>query len=203
MTPPRPIAGLVLTGGRSRRMGQDKAWLDWQGKPLLRHIIEQLAPRLDPLVVVAAAGQSLPQLPNGVSIQRDPEPFQGPLVAISHSLETVPQNLPIFLTGCDYPGVGAAAVDFLAERLEGHDAVVPRIGGQAHPLFALYQIPLSPVIQAILDCGRRDFHALLEVLNVRCVEAEEWTLLDPAGHMLRNLNTPEDYGQARLTSSRP
>jgi molybdenum cofactor guanylyltransferase len=196
MVPPSPpTAGLILAGGQSRRMDRDKATLDWHGRPLLRHVVDQLA-SLSPLIVLAGPEQQLPELPLAVKISRDPLPFQGPLVALRNGLSELNSSDAAFVTGCDYPFVSSAVVNFLAERLGEYDAVVPRVQSQAHPLLGFYRLPLLPTVQRLLDQGVRSLHALLDVLDVRWVKDEECSSFDPSMSVLTNLNTPGEYAQA-------
>jgi molybdenum cofactor guanylyltransferase len=194
-----PTAGLILAGGQSRRMRRDKATLDWHGRPLLRHVVDQLA-ALSPLIALAGPEQTLPDLPPEVQVCRDPLPFQGPLVALRNGLMELNPSDTVFLTGCDYPFVSSAVVNFLTERLSDHNAVVPRVQSQAHPLLAVYRLPLLPTVQRLLDKGARSLHALLDVLDVRWIEDDEWSSFDATMRVLTNLNTPGEYEQAERTS---
>ncbi|MGB8961439.1 MAG: molybdenum cofactor guanylyltransferase, partial [Pseudonocardiaceae bacterium] len=80
-------AGVVLAGGRSSRMGAPKAELEWHGSTLLRRTVGVLARSVEgPLLVVRAAGQSLPEMPAQVEVVDDPEEGLGPLQGIAAGL---------------------------------------------------------------------------------------------------------------------
>lgn len=193
-----PLAGIILAGGRSSRMGQAKVWLPWGKQTLLQHIANMLRPHVDPLIVVGGQRQELPSLPTGAILAYDAEADQGPLVGLLAGLLLVPDR-PVFVTGCDYPFIDGRVVNHLAAELKDFDAVVPRWHGQAHPLVAVYRAGIRPMVEATMANGKRSLHALLGLLHVRWVEDEEWRGLDPSGRMLWNVNTAEEY-QAALAA---
>src|SRR5262245_39816088 len=83
-------AGLVLAGGRSTRMGPPKAAPGWHGSTLLHRAAAVLARSVDgPVVVVAAPGQELPDLPSGVEVVADPVEGLGPLQGLARGLAAV------------------------------------------------------------------------------------------------------------------
>jgi molybdopterin-guanine dinucleotide biosynthesis protein A len=197
MNASRPVAGIILAGGRSRRMGVDKATLDWHGQPLLNHVVKVLAPQVSPLVLAVKPDQDgTDLLLPAVTICPDETSYQGPLLAFQHAQLLVPRSCPVFLTGCDYPCLSGDIVETLHSRLGTFDAVVPRVGGHAHPLLAVYQPSIRLALDAVIKAGKQSMKALLDVLEVRWIDDEEWATLDPHQTILRNVNTPEDYADA-------
>lgn len=176
-------------------MGIDKASLNWQGRPLLRWLVEVLTPVLSPLLVVARPGQDLPALPSGVEVIHDAIPDQGPLAALCHAWPVALAG-HVFVTGCDYPFLTADVPKLLADLIHAHDAAVPRIGGQTQPLLALYRTTVFDTLSEITARGGRSMAALLDALDVRWVEDREWAVLDPGGRVAWNVNTPSEYEQA-------
>src|SRR5919108_6298616 len=79
-------AGIVLCGGQSSRMGRPKAWLPFAGEVMLPRVVRLLGEAVAPVVVVAAPGQDVPELPAGIEIVRDPEPGRGPLQGLAAGL---------------------------------------------------------------------------------------------------------------------
>src|SRR3954471_1186321 len=73
------VAGIVLCGGQSSRMGRPKAWLPFAGEIMLPRVVSLLGEAVAPIVVVAAPGQDVPPLPPAVEVVRDPERGRGPL----------------------------------------------------------------------------------------------------------------------------
>jgi molybdopterin-guanine dinucleotide biosynthesis protein A len=191
--PLEAVTGVILAGGRSSRMGRDKAWLPWHGHTLLQQITQELLLQVNPLMVVAQAGQHLPQLPQEVDICQDQEPDQGPLRGLHAALQEAPKDRPVFVTGCDYPFIGQLQVGRLAREMGDWDAVVPRLRGQAHPLAGLYQPRVLPMMAKLLAREQRSLHALLDQVRVHWIGAWAFAAFDPRGQALVNINTPEDY----------
>lgn len=198
------LGAVVLCGGRSRRMGRPKAWLDFGGEPLLLRVVGRLQQVAGPIVVVAAPDQELPPLPDGVEVTRDPVEGQGPLQGIAVGLEALAARAPYaYVSATDAPFLSPAFVRRMCALAEGHDIAVMRDEGHHHPLGAVYATRLWTEARALLDADRRRPFFLFERADTRIVERD--LLLaddalrreDPDLWTLRNLNTPEDYEQAR------
>src|SRR5215472_10050859 len=82
-------AGIVLCGGQSSRMGRPKAWLPFDGEPMLVRVVRRLGEAVGPLVVVAAPGQDVPPLPADVEVVRDEVAGRGPLQGLQAGLEAL------------------------------------------------------------------------------------------------------------------
>jgi molybdopterin-guanine dinucleotide biosynthesis protein A len=183
-------------------MGQPKAALDWHGQPLLARVAGVLACTLDgPIVVVRAPGQELPSLPAGVELAEDAREGRGPLEGIASGLRAIGDRADrAYVSSTDVPLLQGTFVTRVADGLDdGTDAAVPRVGGHAHPLAAVYRTALLPRIEASLERDRLRVSTFLEGIDVRWLDAD-WLLADPALaaadpelDSLRNLNEPADY----------
>lgn len=192
------LAALVLCGGESRRMGRSKAWLRLGSETLLERVAGRLGAVASPVVVVAAEAQELPQLPGGLGVARDRFPSRGPLEALRTGLEALEGSAEwAYVTGTDSPFVNPEWVRRLREWGEDYDLVLPVDGDRMHPLAALYRIvPARRAAEAMLGEGKRRLSELAGRLDTLRVGVEAMREVDPALETLRNLNTPEDYGQA-------
>ena len=141
--------GIVLCGGRSSRMGRDKPWLPWQGRPVLAHVVDRLAQAVDELVVVCAPGQSLPPTP--ARQVEDAEEGLGPLAGICAGLAASAPGLA-FVTAADAPFL---TPDFVRAMLATGGAAAPESDGRVHPLSAAYPSGAAGQARALLDAGRR------------------------------------------------
>src|SRR6516162_4527927 len=95
---------VVLCGGESRRMGQPKAWLPFGPERMLQRVVRLVGTVAQPIVVVAAPGQSLPELPAGVAIVRDPVAGRGPLQGLAAGLAGLPETVElVYATAADVP----------------------------------------------------------------------------------------------------
>src|SRR5262245_21810446 len=98
------VAGIVLCGGRSSRMGRPKAWLPFGGELMLARVVRLLREEADPVVVVAAPDQDVPPLPAEVVVVRDEEKGRGPLQGLAAGLDALRGRAEAaYLSSCDVP----------------------------------------------------------------------------------------------------
>jgi molybdopterin-guanine dinucleotide biosynthesis protein A len=191
------IAGIVLCGGRSSRMGRPKAWLPFGDATLLQRAVRVLQTVVDPVVVVAAPGQDLPALPDGVLIARDDRDYLGPLNGLAAGLAAIAGRADAaYLSSCDVPFLRSTFVRRIIDRLGDADICMPYVDGYRHPLAAVYRLNVLPAIRALLAAGRLRPVFLCEAQSTRLLAASEFADVDPDLQSLRNLNTPEDYQAA-------
>lgn len=195
----RPGA-IVLCGGRSRRMGRPKAWLPFGPEVLLQRVVRLLGEVAGPIVVVAAPGQDLPELPDSITIVRDPVSDRGPLQGLAAGLASLPDEVDLaYATATDVPFLRPAWVTRLIDLIGDRDLAIPEIGGYLHPLAALYRkATVLPTVERLLADDRLRPVFLLETLRALRVDAPTMETVDPDLATLRNLNTPEDYQNALL-----
>lgn len=192
----RRPGGIVLAGGRSTRMGTSKAWMPFGPETMLQRIVRLLGAVVDPIVVVAAAGQELPPLPSGVRIARDERDGRGPLEGLRAGLKALPvESDAAYVTGCDVPLLVPDFVRQLLRLAAGYDAAVMEVDGVTHPLPAVYRPSILLRIEELLSADRLRTLLLLEAVRARRVTTSEMTA-DPELRTLRNLNTREDYARA-------
>lgn len=196
------VAGIILAGGRSRRMGSDKALLPAPG-PTSRTFIEQLALLLAPhcaeVLLVARDPMSSQGYAPFTSPPRwrmvyDQTPDQGPLMGLASGLRAITQSHALVIA-VDLPCIQPALLAWLAAFPLTEAWLVPRISGIPQVLLARYPRALLPTIETCLREGRRDPRALLERVPVHFLEEEQVRALDPDLRSFLNVNTPEDFAQ--------
>ncbi|MEW6638242.1 MAG: molybdenum cofactor guanylyltransferase [Actinomycetota bacterium] len=189
--------GVILAGGKSRRMGRDKLGIPLCGTPLILRVHRALAPHCAEVVVAGSGGENC--LPPGVRRVLDERPgFQGPLAGLEAALYSA-RHPRVFVAAGDMPFLPESLVGHLLGALEGgYLAAVPRYGGRLHPLCAAYDRATLPRVTTALDAGVRAMYSFLASLErVRYVERELERFGAPAV-FLRSLNTPEDLCWAEL-----
>jgi molybdopterin-guanine dinucleotide biosynthesis protein A len=198
---------ILLVGGRSTRMGQPKAGLDWHGEPLAARVARVLARAVGdgPVIAVSAPGQELPELPDSVEIVSDPNEGDGPLRGLAVGLHALVGRADIvYASSVDAPFLHATFVDVVLAAIgDEDDAAVPVAQGHRHPLAAAYRVSLLPLLERLLAAGERRPGVLLGQVRTRFLE--ESTLLgetrlgavDLKLDALRNINTPEEYEETR------
>ena len=191
------VAGVVLCGGRSSRMGRPKAWLPFGHELLLPRVVRLLAGAVDPVVVVAAPGQDAPPLPAGVAVVRDEAEGRGPLQGLVAGLKALRGRADAaYVTACDAPFLRPAFVRRLIELMGDAVAGVPCVGGRLQPLAAVYRLDALGAAENLLKEDRLSATSLVAAVPTRFVEAAELAEADPTLQTLRNLNTPEEYEAA-------
>jgi molybdenum cofactor guanylyltransferase len=197
------IAGFILAGGASSRMGSAKALLEIGGVPLLVRTVRLVESVAGPVTVIgnADAYQSL-----GVRAIDDDWPGAGPLGAIATALRasSAPWNLVV---GCDLPYLTRKWLDYLVQRALASQAevVLPMNTRGAEPLCAVYNKRGEVAIRAALERGVRKVTDGLKELRVETIEPTDWKAFDSDGLLFKNMNSPEDYeeAKARLDASAP
>ena len=196
MPPPtRRVAGLLLTGGASRRMGSDKALLEVDGQRLVDRAAAVLTAVADPVVEVGPGWSGL------VAVREDP-PGTGPLAALATgagALRAAGHDGPVLVLAVDMPRVTVELLRFLAGRA-GPETAVPRAGGHPQPMCARYGPRVLAAVDERLAAGGRSLRDLLETMAgegaVGWVEPEEWEPL--AGpEAFADVDTPDDLRRLR------
>jgi len=195
-------AALILAGGESRRMGRPKAWLEFDGRPLLAHLVERLGRVCPEVRVVCAPGQELPATP--ARVIHDERPGQGPVAGLAAGLKGLEQPLA-FACSCDLPFLRVELVECLAQAARGYDVALCEWEGRLHPLHAVYRASLQPRLEARLAADQRRLLAVLDHVRHVVLGEAEIRALDPDGASFVNLNTPQDYAaaQQRWAAMRP
>jgi molybdopterin-guanine dinucleotide biosynthesis protein A len=200
------VAGIVLAGGRSSRMGESKAALEWHGSTLLRRTSGLLARTVDgPVVVVRAPGQELPALPPGVETVDDPVEGLGPMQGIATGLAAVADRAPVaFVCSTDLPFLHPAYVRRVLAALDDDtDVVLPHARGHRQPLAAAYRTALAPLVAKLVADGQLKLAMLFDQCRTHRTDDAAMladallAALDPELDSVLNVNEPDDYRTAR------
>ena len=194
---------IILCGGKSSRMGRDKATLPFGPELMLQRVVRLLGEVVDlqRIVVVAAPGQLLPELPTGVTIAHDLRQERGPLEGLAAGFRALSGRADAaYATSCDVPLLVPRFVERMFDLLGDHDIAVPRDGEHHHPLATVYRLTVLAHIQKLLDADRLRPRFLFDELNTREVPVDELRSVDPELSTLENLNYPQDYLTALATA---
>jgi len=174
----------VLAGGKSRRMGRDKAFLPVGAATLIEETVRPLEKHFDEVLVAISKGQSVPPLP--WRTVEDDVAGQGPLRGILTGLRNARHDA-CFVLACDAPGLSASVVSKIVSAVSGVDiAVAVTDGGLKEPLLGVYRKSIIPEIEALLASGERSILPLFVRVKTREVVLESFEI--PA-----NVNTPAEY----------
>ena len=190
MAPQRTLfSGLVLAGGRSRRMGREKALIEFGGQLLVGRAADRLARAADPVLVATGVPGRLG--PIGYHEVADVTPGCGPLGGLVAGLEASPHEL-LAVVAVDMPYLSPELLELLASLRRAEDAVVPLGATGLEPLHAVYSTRALPAMRDALAGGRYGLQQLLSHLHVREVPASEWAAGNIDPRFAFNINRPED-----------
>ncbi|MGK2319851.1 molybdenum cofactor guanylyltransferase [Gordonia rhizosphera] len=187
------LAGIVLAGGRSRRMGRDKAGIDWEGEPMLARVVRVVGERCRPVLVVASEDSAAYRALHGTGGPEaqwvtDEEPGTGPLggLAVGLAQAAAAGARWAFVCATDMPLISAELIDELRRGVTSSvQAVIAHDMGRDHPMAALYRTDASEVIAGLAAQGERRMLGALDALTTHrvAVSNPDW---------LTNVNAPED-----------
>ena len=184
---------VVLTGGKSSRMGRPKALLPFDGEPLIVHVVRALKKMFAETVVVAAPDQELPSLP--AVLVRDEVAYQGPVSGIYHGLKAATKEV-CFVTSCDAPFLNLQLISQLLAQISDCDVVVPYWQQRFQPLHAVYRTSVLPLLKDQLERGELRPIFLYDKVRTRKIPEQEIRRLDSEGLSLLNMNSPAEYDAA-------
>jgi molybdopterin-guanine dinucleotide biosynthesis protein A len=184
------ISAAILAGGKSRRMGRNKALLPFRGRPLVARVHETLQPLFEDIFLVTNDPGLFDFLPCPKIPDRVPGkgPISGVDAALRHS-----RNPYVLVVGCDTPFLFPSLLELLAGKTEEADLVIPCGPHGPEPLCAVYGKECLPLIEESLRKGDFSLMALIGRLRTREIPAEEVAAVDPGFRSFMNINTPRDF----------
>lgn len=196
----KDVAAFVLAGGKSSRMGRDKALLEIAGQPLVERTVHLACIVAYPVLVVGGAGRFVKL---DLDALEDDDPGHGPLGGIATALGATNSEWNLILA-CDLPYLTGEWLEYLTDRsLKSRaDAVVPsNLRQDYEPLCACYRKRCAPDTANAVASGRlkvQEFVAALHAAGrLESVEPAEWKRFDSTGRLFKNMNRPADYDEAK------
>jgi molybdopterin-guanine dinucleotide biosynthesis protein A len=187
-------SGFITAGGRSSRMGRDKAWLELGGLKMIERVVRALAPVTSSLTIIANSERYACL---GLPVVRDSHTDVGPLEAIRTALacSSTPR---VALAGCDLPFLTSELFAFLLGVEGDYQAVVPvAADDRLQPLAAIYSTSALAAVTDLILSGERKVSRLFDRVPTRLVTAKELSHLCGFELFFENVNTPGEYARAR------
>lgn len=182
--------GFITAGGRSSRMGIDKAWLEIEGQPLIARTLASVRAVTSSIAIIANT-DGYGNL--GVPVFSDRHQGVGPLEALRVALSNT-QTHRVLLVACDLPFLTPELFSFLLSIPAASHAVVPlSCDNRLEPLCAIYCKDSLEIVNDLIERGERKMAKIFEEAPTRFVEFEEIRQLDGAHLFFENINTLEDY----------
>lgn len=191
------ITGLILAGGRARRMGNvDKGLVDFNGKPMIEHCIEKLQPQVDQLIISANRNIEQYSQYNYSVLEDNVGEYEGPLAGLLRALENS-KGTPVLIVPCDAPLFPADLASRLLESYEEGKtaAVIPHDGSRLQTLFGLYAADTISSLREYLESGQRKVETWVTSLPLVVVDFSEHR------ENFININTENDLRTAQVSFS--
>lgn len=181
------LTAIILAGGKSSRMGADKALLKMNGKTLLETVVEICQPVCNSIII---SSNNPAHSVYGYPVIADEQKDCGPIGGIYSGLKQSETEWN-FVIGVDTPFVTPDFIQFLLQHSGNSDAVIPEYSGKTEPLIALYKRSCLPVIENQIRLQQFKIHRLVALINAKFIECFEWMEKSPL--FFNNLNRPEDF----------
>ncbi len=199
------VTGVILAGGKSRRMGENKALLRLGNGTIIGQVIRRMQPITDELLLITNSPDEYTHL--GITMHKDIVPNAGALGGI-HTGLTYASHHTVICVGCDNPFLMPNLLTYLVSVLGEYDAVMPHTYKEpsadnadaqiiSQTLCAVYSKRCLPIIEQMLNEPDLRVHALQERANILTLAPEIWKTFDAEGLSFFNVNTPEDFEKAQ------
>ena len=186
----------IQAGGRSSRMGRDKALLPLGGKPLIEHVLRRVAGLGDEVLITTNQPDDYAFL--GLRMVGDRQPGAGALDGLLTALEAA-RGDRVLLLACDMPFVSRPLLDHMVGIDSDTEVVIPRRGERLQPLHAIYSASCAAFVREALKAGEKRMISFFPSVETYIVEQEILDQYDPKGLSFFNVNTPDDLEQAEQT----
>jgi molybdopterin-guanine dinucleotide biosynthesis protein A len=191
------VTGIILAGGSSTRIGENKAFLQLGSRSVIEHTISRVLEVVDDLLLVANDVEEYRDLcvEPGKLVQ-DVIPYRGPLGGILSGLEISTTSINL-IVACDMPFLHPLLLNFLLRQIHGYDAVIPITEAGPEPLHAVYTQSCLPAIREAVSQGETRVISFFDQVKIKYVGRETLQFYDPEDLSLFNINTLEDLERAR------
>lgn len=192
-------AAAILSGGRSSRMGMNKALADLNGITVIEYILTRLQVHFQEIIIVT----NEPELYRSyhARVITDIYPRKGPIAGIHAALKAATSG-SLFVLSCDMPFVSFAAAEFMLQRAHGYDSVVPVLGGHLQPTAAVYNASCLKYLTDCLENDKLKLTRIFEDLNTLYVDEGEFLPFGLPEHIFFNINDQEALQRAREMAGR-
>lgn len=180
------VSAIILAGGKSKRMGTDKAFLEIDGTTLLKKAIDLCKNICNEIII---SSNKLEHKIYGYAVIADEIENCGPLGGISSCLKQSKTDWNLVIS-VDAAYVDADFLKFILTEISDFDAIVPFSEKGKEPLIAIYNKSCLPVLKSHLKNSNLKMHNLLSAINTKFVDTQVWVEKYPK--LFHNLNRPED-----------
>ena len=183
----------IMAGGKSSRMGTDKAFVPLLGKPMIEHVLNQVRGLSSETIILTNQQDNYSYL--GLPIYGDIYPDRGPLGGL-HSALFHASFSNTLVVACDMPWLNRRLLDYIVSLRDSADVIVPKWHEYPEPLHAIYNKNCLDAIEEKIQVGQLKTISFYEQVRVRYIKRDEITMFDPDGRSFSNVNTPDELTAA-------
>jgi molybdopterin-guanine dinucleotide biosynthesis protein A len=192
------MTAIILAGGNSIRMGQNKAFVPIDGVPIITRIHTLLTELFDEVIIITNQNHLFKNLDS--RIYADLLPDKGALGGLYTGVFFSSFDYS-FCVACDMPFIKRSLVQFLIRNTDNADAVVPRTSDGLQPLHAIYSKGCLDAMRRVIDQGKYKIIDFYNLVKVKILEESDFLYLDPLKESFMNVNTPEELRFAKAKGS--
>jgi len=188
------ISSVVLSGGKSSRMGTNKSLLKLDEKPVISHIIEEMQTLTDDVFIIT----NDPQIYTftGLSMFSDRYKGKGPLAGLESAFYHIPSDV-FLIAACDMPFIHHRVYTYLLKYLDDYDAVIPIYDTQTHPLVGIYRRSVHSHIQEQLVKNELRVKSFFNNINIKYIDDFGSISEETLKRHFFNMNNPDEYERAK------
>jgi molybdopterin-guanine dinucleotide biosynthesis protein A len=183
------ITGIILSGGKSIRMGENKAFIKIEGAPIINRIYALFKELFQEIIIVTDQKELFANFNS--NIYSDLIPNKGVLGGLYTGIFFSNFHYS-FCVACDMPFIKKSLVQYLIKNIKDEDVIVPRTKDGLQPLHAIYSKNCLDPIKRIIEQGKYKIIDFYNLVNVKIVEENDFLSLDPHRESFINMNTPEE-----------
>jgi molybdopterin-guanine dinucleotide biosynthesis protein A len=193
---PDSVSAILLAGGKSSRLGTDKAKVKLNGESVMIGAIAEKLLEVSDDIVVSSNGRRYDDITVPVRWVADVKPGAGSLMGLYSGLLAVKHDYAIAVA-CDMPFINIELLKYMMSLPRDYDALLPRIGDKTEQLHSIYSKSCLPEMERFLESGRLKITAFLDEIDVKFVPEDIINKYDPQHLAFFNVNTAEQLKEAQ------
>lgn len=197
------VTGIILAGGGASRLGRDKAFETLQNRRIIDRVAEVISQVCQDVLIVTSENRYQYFAKAGLpyTIITDDPPEKAAIGGLYTGIRNM-KTLYGMVVACDMPFLNGALLRYMANAIEGYDAVVPKVNGLLEPLHAVYSRTCLHALKTLLGAGRLGLSEIFKLVNVRFIGGDELNRFDPLHLSYFNVNTEADLIEANFILNR-
>jgi molybdopterin-guanine dinucleotide biosynthesis protein A len=190
----------ILAGGKSRRMGRDKATLQVGGKTLVKRVYDEAKDIFEEVFIISNRHRSMAGI--DAPILKDIIPIQSPIVGLVSAL-LYSRNPYVFILACDLPFISQRSMEFILSEAQGEDLIIPRTTGGYEPLYALYNKSCIPSLFRLIERNKLKVTDVFPYITMKVLPGEHHCFMNRGHSVFINVNAMDDLARLKIGAESP